>query len=67
LEDRLKQAAVDGARHTLIVSDGVFSMYGHVADLPAICDLAERHLSLPCLMTATRQGAWEKKGAAPRR
>lgn len=43
LEDRLKQADKDGARTKLIATDGVFSMDGYVADLPAICDLAERH------------------------
>ena len=31
-----------GARHRLIATDGVFSMDGCIADLPAICDLAER-------------------------
>ncbi len=41
LEARLKEAA--GARYRLIATDGVFSMDGHMADLPAICDLAERH------------------------
>ncbi len=43
LEDRLRQARSDGARTILIATDGVFSMDGHVANLPAICDLAERH------------------------
>ena len=43
LDDRLKQARSDGARTILIATDGVFSMDGHVANLPAICDLAERH------------------------
>ena len=46
LEDRLKQADRDGARFKLIVTDGVFSMDGHVADLPSICDLAGRHGAL---------------------
>lgn len=41
LEERLKQA--DGARFRLIVTDGVFSMDGVLANLPEICDLAERH------------------------
>ena len=27
----------------MIATDGVFSMDGYLADLPAICDLAERH------------------------
>ena len=43
LETQLKQAAVDGARFKLVVTDGVFSMDGHVAKLKQICDLAERY------------------------
>jgi glycine C-acetyltransferase len=38
--------AADGARFRLIVTDGVFSMDGIVADLPAICDLADRYDAL---------------------
>ena len=41
LEQRLQEAA--GARHRLIATDGVFSMDGVLANLPAICDLAERY------------------------
>jgi glycine C-acetyltransferase len=41
LELRLKEA--EGSRRILIATDGVFSMDGYIADLPAICDLAERH------------------------
>ena len=44
LEAKL-QAAV-GARFRLIVTDGVFSMDGTLANLPALCDLAERHRAL---------------------
>ena len=40
LELRLKEA--EGSRRILIATDGVFSMDGYIADLPAICDLAER-------------------------
>ncbi|MBR0803511.1 glycine C-acetyltransferase [Bradyrhizobium japonicum] len=43
LEDRLKEADRDGARFKLIATDGVFSMDGYVARLPAICALAERY------------------------
>jgi len=35
-----------GARFVLVVTDGVFSMDGSIADLPAICDLAEAHNAL---------------------
>ncbi len=39
-------AAAAGARYKLIATDGVFSMDGIVANLPAICDLAEQHDAL---------------------
>jgi glycine C-acetyltransferase len=41
LEAQLRAAA--GARRRMIATDGVFSMDGYLADLPAICDLAERY------------------------
>ncbi len=44
LKARLVEAA--DARTRLIATDGVFSMDGVIADLPAICDLAERHDAL---------------------
>ena len=44
LEVRLKEA--NGSRRILIATDGVFSMDGYLADLPAICDLADRHGAL---------------------
>ena len=44
LEARLREAG--DARFRLIATDGVFSMDGIVANLPAICDLAERHDAL---------------------
>ena len=43
LEDRLKDAAREGARFTLIATDSVFSMDGMLAQFSAICDLAERY------------------------
>lgn len=44
LEQQLKHAAK--CRTRLIVTDGVFSMDGTIANLPAICDIAERHGAL---------------------
>jgi glycine C-acetyltransferase len=41
LERQLVAAA--GARYKIIATDGVFSMDGSLADLPSICDLADRH------------------------
>lgn len=41
LEEKLRQA--QGARYRLIATDGVFSMDGIIANLPAICDLADKY------------------------
>jgi glycine C-acetyltransferase len=46
LETQLQQADKDGARHKLIVTDGVFSMDGLVAPLNKICDLADKYEAL---------------------
>lgn len=43
LEAELQKADADGARFKLIVTDGVFSMDGYVAQLDKICDLAEKY------------------------
>ena len=39
-------AEAKGSRRILIVTDGVFSMDGYLANLPAICDLADEHSAL---------------------
>ena len=44
LAARLEEAK--DARFKLIATDGVFSMDGYIANLPAICDLAEQHGAL---------------------
>jgi glycine C-acetyltransferase len=44
LEAKLKEAA--RARFKLIATDGVFSMDGYLANLPAICHLAEKYHAL---------------------
>lgn len=44
LERCLKESS--GARFRLIATDGVFSMDGYLANLPAICDLAEKYDAL---------------------
>ncbi len=43
LELQLKTARKDGARHIIVVTDGVFSMDGIVADLKGVCDLADQY------------------------
>lgn len=46
LEEQLKQAVAKGCRFKIIVTDGVFSMDGYVAQLDKICDLAEKYDAL---------------------
>ena len=46
LEAQLKAADAAGARYKMIATDGVFSMDGIIADLKAICDLADRYRAL---------------------
>ena len=46
LETQLKAADAAGARHKLIVTDGVFSMDGYIANLKGICDLADKYDAL---------------------
>ncbi len=44
LEERLKEA--QSARIRIVATDGVFSMDGTIANLPGICDLAEKYDAL---------------------
>ena len=44
LEAKLQAAA--GARYRMVATDGVFSMDGSLANLPGVCDLAERYDAL---------------------
>jgi glycine C-acetyltransferase len=44
LEQKLKEAA--GCRFKMIATDGVFSMDGTIANLPGVCDLADRYQAL---------------------
>jgi len=56
------QAAAN-ARFRLIVTDGVFSMDGTYANLPAICDLAERHDALVMVDDSHAVGFVGERGA----
>jgi glycine C-acetyltransferase len=60
LETALKEA--QDARHRLIVTDGVFSMDGVVADLPGICELADRHDALVMVDDSHAVGVVGEKG-----
>lgn len=46
LEEQLKAATEKGARFKIIVTDGVFSMDGIVANMKGICDLADQYDAL---------------------
>ena len=61
LAARLAEAA--DARFRLIVTDGVFSMDGTFADLPAICDLAEEHDALVMVDDSHAVGFVGERGA----
>ena len=60
LEAKLKEAAP--ARHKLIATDGVFSMDGYIANLRAICDLAERYGALVMVDDSHAVGFMGPKG-----
>ena len=60
LEAKLKEAA--NARFKLIATDGVFSMDGIIANLPAICDLAEKYGAMVMLDDSHAVGFTGKTG-----
>src|SRR5271157_4076164 len=60
LEAKLKEAS--GARFTLIATDGVFSMDGIIADLKAVCDLADEHNALVMVDDSHAVGFLGKQG-----
>ncbi|NMM27402.1 MAG: glycine C-acetyltransferase [Glaciimonas sp.] len=74
LELQLQAAAATGMRHTLIATDGVFSMDGTIAQLDKICDLADRYGALVMIdechasgfMGATGRGTHEHHGVMGR-
>ena len=60
LEARLGEAK--SARFRMIATDGVFSMDGYIAKLPAICDLAEKHNALVMVDDSHAVGFMGKTG-----
>ncbi|MCK5368880.1 MAG: glycine C-acetyltransferase, partial [Cyclobacteriaceae bacterium] len=72
LEEKLKNAS--GLKHRIIVTDGVFSMDGTIAQLDKICDLADQYKALvmtdECHATGfigtTGRGAIEYRGVMDR-
>lgn len=74
LEKQLIAANENGARHKIIVTDGVFSMDGIVAPLDKICDLADKYDALVMIdechaagfIGETGRGTLEEKGVMGR-
>src|SRR5690349_11798651 len=72
LESQLKQT--QNLRHRIIVTDGVFSMDGTIAQLDKICDLADKYKALVMIdechasgfMGKTGRGTHEHKGVIGR-
>ncbi len=62
LEAKLKEAQAANARFTLIATDGVFSMDGYIANLSAICDLAEKYGALTMVDDSHAVGFMGKTG-----
>jgi glycine C-acetyltransferase len=62
LENCLKEAAEKKTRRRLIVTDGVFSMDGSIANLPAICDLADRYQAIVMIDECHAMGFMGKTG-----
>ncbi len=60
LEDKLKESR--GSRFRMIATDGVFSMDGFIADLPSICDLADKYDALVMVDDSHSVGFMGSKG-----
>ncbi|WP_196259580.1 glycine C-acetyltransferase [Pelagibacterium limicola] len=59
---QLQAADDDGARFKLIVTDGVFSMDGFIANLPEICNLAEQYRAAVMIDECHATGHLGEKG-----
>jgi len=62
LEVQLKAALDAGKRHKVIVTDGVFSMDGTIAQLDKICDLADKYGALVMIDECHASGFMGKTG-----
>jgi len=60
LEARLRET--QSARARMIATDGVFSMDGYIANLPAICDLAAKYRALVMVDDSHAVGFMGKRG-----
>jgi glycine C-acetyltransferase len=62
LEVQLQAARAAGKRHIVIVTDGVFSMDGTIAQLDKICDLADQYGALVMIDECHASGFMGKSG-----
>jgi glycine C-acetyltransferase len=62
LEVQLQAANAAGKRHRVIVTDGVFSMDGTIAQLDKICDLADKYGALVMIDECHASGFMGKTG-----
>jgi glycine C-acetyltransferase len=62
LETQLQEAETAGARFKMIATDGVFSMDGIIANLPAICDLADKYNAIVMVDDSHATGFIGKNG-----
>ena len=62
LEAQLQAATAAGKRHKVIVTDGVFSMDGTIAQLDKICDLADKYGALTMIDESHASGFMGKTG-----
>ena len=60
LEQQLQQA--QSARFRMIATDGVFSMDGYIANLPEICELADKHQALVMVDDSHAVGFMGRRG-----
>jgi len=62
LEAKLEEAKAGGARFSLIVTDGVFSMDGIIANLKGVCELAKKYDALVMVDDSHAVGFTGEKG-----
>src|SRR4030066_116018 len=62
LEEKIKEAKSNNARHLLIATDGVFSMDGFIANLKGICDLADKYNAMVMIDDSHAVGFMGKHG-----
>ena len=62
LEEKLKEAKANNAKHLLVATDGVFSMDGFIANLKGICDLAEKYNAMVMVDDSHAVGFMGKHG-----